>query len=72
MALFRAHLCAHLSDEHYFACTWALARYAASISIALSVDSGSEGELPSLDHLPPEITSAVQFYWETRSGQAKE
>ena len=30
------------------------------------------GDLPSLGNLPPEIASAVQFYWETRSGQAEE
>jgi len=31
-----------------------------------------EGDLPSLDNLEPEIASAVQFYWETRSGQAED
>ena len=31
-----------------------------------------EGGSPSLDNLPPEIARAVQFYWETRSGQAEE
>jgi hypothetical protein len=40
--------------------------------MAPSPDSGNESELPSLENLPPEIASAVQFYWETRSGQAEE
>lgn len=35
-------------------------------------DSGTGEKLPSLDDLEPEISSAVQFYWETRSGQAKD
>ena len=49
-----------------------LTRDADPISMASSPDSGSESELPFLDNLPPEIASAVQFYWETRSGQAEE
>lgn len=35
-------------------------------------DSGAGEDLPSLDNLEPEIASAVQFYWETLSGQAEE
>jgi hypothetical protein len=29
-------------------------------------------ELPSLSNLDPEISAAVQFFWETLSGQAEE
>ena len=52
-------------------CTF-LPRDADLISMAASSDSGSEKDRPSLDNLPPEIASAAQFYWETRSGQAEE
>jgi len=40
--------------------------------MTLPPNSKSEGKLPSLSNLPSEISSAVQFYWETRSGQAEE
>jgi len=40
--------------------------------MASSSDSAGENGLPSLDNLPPEISSAVQFYWEARSGQGEE
>lgn len=36
------------------------------------VNPEGEEDLPSFDNLGPEIQSAVQFYWETRSGQAED